>query len=78
MNGDALKFNDLKKRFEELVKQIKTIHETWKELHRQPIDEDHMRLHSELIDREVALIAETREVLQSTNQLMARNLIRFQ
>ncbi len=74
MNGDLLKFNDLKKRFDELIKQIETIHETWKQLHEQPDEEDHIRKHSVLIDREMALIEEAREVLHSTNRLMARCL----
>jgi len=78
MNGDLLRFNDLKKRFDELVKQFETVHETWKELHEHPNDEDHVRLHSELIDREMALVEESRQVLQSINRLMSRYLIPIQ
>ncbi len=78
MKGDLPTFIDLKKRFDELVKQIETIHKTWKELHEQPSDEDHIRLHSELIDHQMALMEEAREVLQSTNRLMARYLIPMQ
>ncbi len=74
MNGELPNFNDLKKRFDELVKQIETMHEAWKELHEQPDDEDYIRLYSELIDRETTLVAEAREVLQSKNRLMTRYL----
>jgi hypothetical protein len=73
-NTDLENFKELKKRFNFLRGEVKTIHETWQKLHQAPKGRDHLQEHSELIERELEAMKELQQVLDSADEMMRRNI----
>ncbi len=73
---DRERFEEIKTKFDLIRKELYDIHEEWKKLHNEPLDEQHRIKHDDLIDREAALYQEVRELLLAADDLIARTLER--
>ncbi len=66
-------FKDLKARFDALKKELQHIHAEWTKFHKNPND-NHYRLHRELIGREVEIYSELQQLLSRAIELLQPNI----